>query len=131
LILIYFKIFILVYHDELCEKEKSYIIEWVEEYKIQNPFDKIRWKNLISEMKNKFGKLRTENCVKNFWSLKQRQQRRSQLPSKDDALSSSQDDIVPTVSPLPQHNNVLKSASSYPQVPQNNNFPKSVLFPQR
>jgi hypothetical protein len=66
LILICFKIFILVCHDELNEKEKSYIIEWVEEYKIQNPFDKIRWKNLISEMKNKFGKLRTENCVKIF-----------------------------------------------------------------
>ncbi|CAG8568227.1 12290_t:CDS:2 [Rhizophagus irregularis] len=58
--------------------EKLYLIEWVKKYKIQNPSaDKIPWKTLILEMKDKFGKLRSENKVKNFWHSKQRQKGRN------------------------------------------------------
>ncbi|EXX55165.1 uncharacterized protein OCT59_003542 [Rhizophagus irregularis] len=101
-------------HNELDEDERSYINEWVKEYKNQNPSDKICWTKLILKMDKKFGKLRTENRVKNFWYLKKRQERRRrQLPSKVDASSS------------PQDNNILKSVSFCSQ---DNNIPKSVLF---
>ncbi|PKC07702.1 hypothetical protein RhiirA5_500478 [Rhizophagus irregularis] len=63
-------------HDPFDEIEKLYMIEWVKKYKIQNPSaDKIPWKKLILEMKDKFGKLRTENKVKNFWHSQERQRR--------------------------------------------------------
>ncbi|RGB36584.1 hypothetical protein C1646_741675 [Rhizophagus diaphanus] len=63
-------------HDSFDEIEKLYMIEWVKKYKIQNPSaDKIPWKKLILEMKDKFGKLRTENKVKNFWHSQERQRK--------------------------------------------------------
>ncbi|PKY54494.1 hypothetical protein RhiirA4_501581 [Rhizophagus irregularis] len=59
-------------HDPFDGIEKLYIIEWVERYKIRNPDDKIPWKKLILEMKVKFGKLRSNNSVKNIWNANQR-----------------------------------------------------------
>ncbi|RGB36590.1 guanylate-binding protein, partial [Rhizophagus diaphanus] len=65
-------------HDSFDEVEKLYIIKWVKKYKNQYPStDKIKWKILILEMKDKFGKLRSENKVKNFWHSKQRQKGRN------------------------------------------------------
>ncbi|CAB4422120.1 unnamed protein product [Rhizophagus irregularis] len=65
-------------HDPFDEIEKLYMIEWVKKYKIQNPSSyKIPWNKLILEMKDKFGKLHSENKVKNFWHSKQRQKGRN------------------------------------------------------
>ena len=46
-----------------------FIIRWVEKHKNSN--NKIHWKDLIFEMKKRFGKLRSENKIKNFWYPKQ------------------------------------------------------------
>ncbi|GBB83968.1 hypothetical protein RclHR1_10600005 [Rhizophagus clarus] len=67
------EVFFLVCHDELDENERSYIIKWVKENKNDNSSDKICWTKLISEIHDKFGKLRSENKVKNFYYLKKRQ----------------------------------------------------------
>ncbi|CAB5389208.1 unnamed protein product [Rhizophagus irregularis] len=97
----------LLRHENLCEDEKLYIIEWVEKYRNEHPFNNINWKQLIKDLKNKFGKMRSENKVKNHYYLKERQ--RGVLPSKVDVSS--------------QDNNVSKSA---PSSPQDSNSPKSV-----
>ncbi|GBC03193.1 hypothetical protein RclHR1_05000006 [Rhizophagus clarus] len=58
-------------HDPLDEAEKSFIIQWVKANQT-TPNATIHWKDLISAMKNRFGKLRSENKIKNFWYPKQR-----------------------------------------------------------
>ncbi|CAB4408082.1 unnamed protein product [Rhizophagus irregularis] len=125
----------LLCHENLCEDEKLYIIEWVEKYRNEHPFNNINWKQLIEDLNNKFGKMRSENKVKNHYNLKERQ--KGVLP-----YVSSQDNNVPksvppspqvsnvstTVSPSPQNNNVSKSV---PSSPQDNNVSKIVLsYPQ-
>ncbi|CAB4408118.1 unnamed protein product [Rhizophagus irregularis] len=133
----------LLCHENLCEDEKLYIIEWVEEYKNKHPSNVINWKQLIKDLNNKFGKMRSENKVKNHYNLKERQEKqRGQLPSKDDASSSPQDSNSPksvpsspqvsnvstTVSPSSKNNNVSKSV---PSSPQDNNVSKIVSsYPQ-
>ncbi|GBC02829.1 hypothetical protein RclHR1_04840012 [Rhizophagus clarus] len=62
-------------HEELNDDERSYITKWVKEHKSENSSDKICWTKLISEMHDEFGKLRSENKVKNFYYLKERQRR--------------------------------------------------------
>ncbi|PKC60505.1 hypothetical protein RhiirA1_467926 [Rhizophagus irregularis] len=111
--------------EDLCEDEKLYIIEWVEEYKNKHPFNKINWKQLIEDLNNKFGKMRSENMVKNHYYLKERQ--KGVLPSKDDV--SSQDNNVPKSAPSsPQDSNVSTTVSSYPQ---DDNASKSApIYPQ-
>ncbi|GBC37522.2 hypothetical protein GLOIN_2v1844533 [Rhizophagus irregularis DAOM 181602=DAOM 197198] len=95
-------------HEKLCEDEKLYIIEWVEEYKNKHPFNGIKWKQLIEDLNNKFGKMRSENMVKNHYYLKGRH--KGVLPSKDDV--SSQDNNVPkSVPSSPQDNNVSTTVS--------------------
>ncbi|CAB4432501.1 unnamed protein product [Rhizophagus irregularis] len=116
--------------EDLCKDEKLYIIEWVEEYKNKHPFSKINWKQLIVDLNNKFGKMRSDNKVKNHYYLKERQEkRRGKLPSKDVASSSPQDsNVSTTVSPSSKDNNVSKSV---PSSPQDNNVSKIVLsYPQ-
>ncbi|CAG8734560.1 uncharacterized protein OCT59_018891 [Rhizophagus irregularis] len=84
-------------HDPLDEEEKSFINKWVENYKSQNPSaDKIPWSKLILVMKEEFGKLRSENKVKNYWHPQQRQRERntSQGPfgiNHDTQSNNSQD----------------------------------------
>ncbi|PKY13084.1 hypothetical protein RhiirB3_485801 [Rhizophagus irregularis] len=77
--------------DSFDEIEKLYMIDWVKKYKIQNPpAGKIPWKKLIQEMKDKFGKLRSENKVKNFWHSKQRQKGRNPSGINHDVSYSPQ-----------------------------------------
>ncbi|EXX60934.1 uncharacterized protein OCT59_003510 [Rhizophagus irregularis] len=61
----------LIVHDPLNESEKSFIIKWVENNQLSSN-GKIRWKVLIKEIKYVFGKLRSENQVKNYWYSKKR-----------------------------------------------------------
>ncbi|RGB28507.1 hypothetical protein C1646_767727 [Rhizophagus diaphanus] len=125
-------------HEDLCEDEKFYIIEWVEEYKNKHPFGNINWKQLIKDLKIKSGKMRSENKVKNHYYLKERQ--KGVLLSKVDV--SPQDNNVPksepsspqdsnvstTVSPSSKDNNVSKSV---PSSLQDNNVSKIVTsYPQ-
>ncbi|GBB98184.1 hypothetical protein RclHR1_03160004 [Rhizophagus clarus] len=57
--------------DALDDEEKLFIIQWVE----STPRgDIINWKKLIPMMNDKFGKLRSESMVKNFWNLRKRSQ---------------------------------------------------------
>ncbi|PKK68053.1 hypothetical protein RhiirC2_851740 [Rhizophagus irregularis] len=130
----------LLCHEKLCEDEELYIIEWVEKYRNEHPFNDIKWKQLIKDLKIKSGKMRSENMVKNHYYLKGRQEkRRGQLPSKDDDASSSPQDsnspksvpsspkvsnVSTTVSPSSKDNNVPKSV---PSSPQDNNVSKIVL----
>ncbi|CAB4485643.1 hypothetical protein RhiirA1_444138 [Rhizophagus irregularis] len=58
-------------HEPLDEAEKSFIVQWVKVNQT-TPTATIHWKDLISAMKDRFGKLRSENKIKNFWYLKQR-----------------------------------------------------------
>ncbi|CAG8568312.1 12294_t:CDS:2 [Rhizophagus irregularis] len=82
---------LVICHDPFDEIEKLYMIEWVKKYKIQNPSaDKIPWKKLIQEMKDKFGKLRSENKVKNFWHSKKRQKGRNPSGINHDVSYSPQ-----------------------------------------
>ncbi|RGB41707.1 hypothetical protein C1646_662815 [Rhizophagus diaphanus] len=70
--------FVNVCHDSFNDGEKSYIDEWVEKYKIRNPSaEKISWSELIPDMKKKFGKLRSENKLKNYWHYQRRQKERN------------------------------------------------------
>ncbi|CAG8619925.1 12604_t:CDS:2, partial [Rhizophagus irregularis] len=91
-------------HDSFNDNEKSFINEWVEEYKIRNPSSRsISLKEIIPVMKEKFGKLRSENKVKNFWHAQQRKKGRntSQGPSGiNHDISYSHD-----ISYFPQYNN--------------------------
>ncbi|PKB94652.1 hypothetical protein RhiirA5_438316 [Rhizophagus irregularis] len=41
-------------HEKLCEDEELYIIEWVEKYRNEHPFNKINWKQLILDLRIKF-----------------------------------------------------------------------------
>ncbi|EXX63176.1 hypothetical protein RirG_154720 [Rhizophagus irregularis DAOM 197198w] len=59
----------------LCRKyldddEKSFIVQWVEHN--QEPNGTIHWKDLINEIEHKFGNLRSENTIKNFWNQRKR-----------------------------------------------------------
>ncbi|CAB5350316.1 unnamed protein product [Rhizophagus irregularis] len=77
-------------HDSFNDNEKSFINEWVEEYKIRNPSSRsISLKEIIPVMKEKFGKLRSVNQVKNFWHTQQRKKGRntSQGPSQNGNLA--------------------------------------------
>ncbi|CAB5392143.1 unnamed protein product [Rhizophagus irregularis] len=65
--------------EPLSEDEKSFIVQWAES-KPQG--DTIRWKELIPLMKTKFKKLRSENKVKNFWSIRKRIQEISKSKSE-------------------------------------------------
>ncbi|CAG8684562.1 672_t:CDS:2 [Rhizophagus irregularis] len=65
--------------EPLSEDEKSFIVQWAES-KPQG--DTIRWKELIPLMKTKFKKLRSENKVKNFWSIRKRIQEISKAKSE-------------------------------------------------
>ncbi|GBC03195.1 hypothetical protein RclHR1_05000008 [Rhizophagus clarus] len=56
-------------HDPLGDDEKAFIVQWVES---TQRGDMINWRKLIPLMKIEFGKLRTENMVKNFWNLRKR-----------------------------------------------------------
>ncbi|PKY34112.1 hypothetical protein RhiirB3_497511 [Rhizophagus irregularis] len=97
-----------VTHEDLCENEKLYIIEWVEKYKNKHPSNVINWKQLIADLKIKSGKMRSEIKVKNYYYLKERQKRA--LPSKVDV--SPQDNNVPkSVPSSPQDNNVSTTVS--------------------
>lgn len=62
---------LVIVHDPLNESEKSFIIKWVENNQLSSN-GKIRWKVLIKEIKYVFGKLRSENQVKNYWYSKKR-----------------------------------------------------------
>ncbi|GBB98181.1 hypothetical protein RclHR1_03160001 [Rhizophagus clarus] len=52
------------------ENEKSFIVQWVENNRTSDGI--IHWKDLITEVKKNFGKLRSENTLKNFWHLRNR-----------------------------------------------------------
>ncbi|RIA88340.1 hypothetical protein C1645_877469 [Glomus cerebriforme] len=54
----------------LDEDEKSFIIQWVE--KNRQPNGTIHWKDLINEIEQISGKLRSENVIKNFWNQRRR-----------------------------------------------------------
>ncbi|RIA82003.1 hypothetical protein C1645_809818 [Glomus cerebriforme] len=57
-------------NSPLDEDEKLFIVQWVENNK--TPYGIIHWRDLINEVKNNFGKLRSENTLKNFWHLRRR-----------------------------------------------------------
>ncbi|RIA79861.1 hypothetical protein C1645_882475 [Glomus cerebriforme] len=88
-------------HDPLDEAEKSFIIQWVEANKTTST-STIHWKDLISVMKDQFGKLRSENKIKNFWYPKQRslkleagvEQVEQQVPFDYEFLEDYGDDII-------------------------------------
>jgi hypothetical protein len=62
--------------EPLSEAEKSFIVKWAEKH--QTPNNTIRWKILLKEIESVFGKLRSENQVKNFWySEKKKEKKRS------------------------------------------------------
>ncbi|GES83872.1 hypothetical protein GLOIN_2v1477473 [Rhizophagus clarus] len=52
------------------DKEKMYIISWIENYLISN--EKISWNSLQSDMNVVFDKLRSKNDIKNFWNSRKR-----------------------------------------------------------
>ncbi|GBB95859.1 hypothetical protein RclHR1_02630004 [Rhizophagus clarus] len=54
--------------DPLTEDEKIYIIEHVQSNRRINGL--INWKLVVNGLKVKFGKLRSENRVRNFWNSK-------------------------------------------------------------
>ncbi|RIA81951.1 hypothetical protein C1645_809838 [Glomus cerebriforme] len=97
-----------LHQKPLGEDEKSFIIQWVENNRVPN--SKIRWKPLISEIEKKFGKLRSENMVKNFWNLRNRKSGNKQQKNvnydknKKDIVSSL---LPPLLRPLDEiHQNV-------------------------
>jgi hypothetical protein len=55
----------------LDDEEKQFIDEWISNNRIGDGV--IEWKNLRQDLKNRFGFLRSENMVKNYWYSKQRQ----------------------------------------------------------
>ncbi|PKC09938.1 hypothetical protein RhiirA5_472525 [Rhizophagus irregularis] len=80
------------------DNERSFINEWVEEYKILNPSSKsISWKEFIPVMEEKFGKLRSENQIKNFWHTQERKKKRNTSQGINHDISYS-----------PQYNNEIK-----------------------
>jgi hypothetical protein len=98
----------LVCHEPLDEAEKSFIIQWVEANQIA-PTATIHWKDLISAMKDRFGKLRSENKIKNFWYPKQRslkQEIRQDVDYKH-GVDDNKNDI--TSLPLPFESHLLIS----------------------
>jgi len=74
------KFFFLVDLRPLDDNEKSFIIQWVE----RNPprEHKINWKSLIPVMNKEFGKLRSEDAVKNYWNLTLRKRSKESLKLK-------------------------------------------------
>ncbi|RGB41459.1 hypothetical protein C1646_663057 [Rhizophagus diaphanus] len=56
--------------EPLTDDEKKYIIEHVQSNRRINGL--INWKLVVNGLKNKFGKLRSENRVRNFWNSKQK-----------------------------------------------------------
>ncbi|CAB4383692.1 unnamed protein product [Rhizophagus irregularis] len=52
------------------DNEKLFIVQWVENNRTSDGI--IHWKDLIKEVESKFGKLRSENTLKNFWHLRRR-----------------------------------------------------------
>jgi hypothetical protein len=52
------------------ENEKLFIVQWVENNRTSDGI--IHWKDLINEVNSRFGKLRSENTLKNFWHLRRR-----------------------------------------------------------
>jgi hypothetical protein len=56
--------YLLVCHEDLGRDEKDFIEEQVKNYPLPS---NIYWKDIIRDLKKKFGKLRSENKVKNFY----------------------------------------------------------------
>jgi hypothetical protein len=90
----------LVCHEPLDKEEEIFVVQWIKNN--QKASGKIYWKELVSAMKGQFGKLRSENKLKNYWysrkgqllstSSDDRSQDCNMLPSQDD------DDIPPNAS---------------------------------
>ncbi|CAB4422129.1 unnamed protein product [Rhizophagus irregularis] len=84
--------------DPFNDNEKSFINKWVKDYKILNPSSKsISWKEFIPVMEEKFGKLRSENQIKNFWHTQERKKKRNTSQGINHDISYS-----------PQYNNEIK-----------------------
>jgi hypothetical protein len=52
-----------VCHDPLSVEEKKFIAERAQKYQTV-----VHWKHLIQDLKKRFGKLHSENKIKNHWS---------------------------------------------------------------
>jgi hypothetical protein len=78
---------LVIVRDPLNESEKSFIIKWVENNQLSSN-GKIRWKVLIKEIKYVFGKLRSENQVKNYFYSKKRKSTIINKSSKEKGFHS-------------------------------------------
>ncbi|CAB4382966.1 hypothetical protein RhiirA5_493154 [Rhizophagus irregularis] len=61
--------------------ERDYIYEWVEQ-QIDANVKKISWKTLQTNMKEKFGKLRPRNDLKNIWSARKKYKKNQKNQTK-------------------------------------------------
>lgn len=90
----------LVCHEPFEEEEIIFIIQWIETNQItQN--DTTSWKDLIHVFECRFGKLRSDNKLKNFWNSRIRRIARNQTTSTASNPTTLSSRMVPLIHNLP------------------------------
>ncbi|GBC03196.1 hypothetical protein RclHR1_05000009 [Rhizophagus clarus] len=108
-------------HGPLDDEEKFFIIQWVES---TQRGDKINWKKLIPLMKTEFGKLRSENMVKNYWNSRKRRIIKSKAKDQQQpqikvekciksSLPNGENDHPPPSNVIPMETSFEKGKSIY------------------
>jgi hypothetical protein len=85
----------------LRDKEEDFIDYWISLNRTEN--GTIRWTSLIEDLRRRYGLLRSENMVKNYWYTKQRRSRNSSMRRRrlsTSSRSSSTSTIVSTIIPV-------------------------------
>ncbi|CAG8526774.1 8108_t:CDS:2 [Funneliformis caledonium] len=112
--------------------EKDFIVQWVEKNK-EGPNGTIRFAKLIPVMKNRFGKLYSENNLKNFWNSRERRRVKRNQQGKGPKLQIYDEITKISPSPLasPLSNQAPLVTLSIPQylLPDANNSPSRYQAP--
>lgn len=87
--------------DGLNDNEEYFIDYWILRNKAEN--GKIQWTSLIKDLRKRYGFLRSENMVKNYWYTKQKRSNNSSQRRRRFSTSSRRSStftIVSTVIPV-------------------------------
>ncbi|GBC04142.1 hypothetical protein RclHR1_05530011 [Rhizophagus clarus] len=87
-----------LYLGDLSDEEMNFIDDWISHNR--TGIGAIRWMTLIEKLKRRFGLLRSENKVKNYWYSKQKRSRNSCQRRRRSSTSSRTSTIVSATIPI-------------------------------
>ncbi|RIA88338.1 kinase-like domain-containing protein [Glomus cerebriforme] len=118
------KVIIPVDRKPLSKEEKLFIAKWVKNHR--TPSGKIHWTKLVSVIERRFGKLRSDNSLKNFWTAEKRKLSSSSKDIEDDesVLSSEDNEEDDDIFLSSEDNENNNDASSFEDVYVSRGTPK-------